>query len=83
MPRTESPSGGVYDYAGELKYFLSRIDRAKRIDPATKEKVKAFLGHVVANGAGKGRQAKYARHLLGACERLGNPVSDVTRQGAL
>jgi uncharacterized protein (UPF0335 family) len=75
-----TPSDDIYDYSGELRYYLSRIDRAENIDPATKAKVKAFIDHVAANGAGEGRQAKYIRHLLRICELFGKPVQDVTRQ---
>jgi hypothetical protein len=59
-----TPSDDVYDYAGELTYSLGRVDHAVEIDPRTRTKVRASLSYVAATGAGQGRQAKHARHLL-------------------
>lgn len=70
----------VYDYGAELKSSYSRLEASEKIDPATKEKIRDFVAHVAAQGAGYGRQAKYLYHLLEICERLGKPVEDVKRQ---
>jgi hypothetical protein len=70
----------VYDFEGELRSSLDQIRRSKVIDEATKEKIRAFMDHIQAQGAGEGRRAKYAYHLLEVCERLKKPVETVSMQ---
>jgi hypothetical protein len=48
----------VYNFGGELKSAITRIDRSTRIDGATKSTIHEFIDHIAAQGAGKGRQAK-------------------------
>jgi hypothetical protein len=70
----------VYNFGGEPRYYLKRIDGSKDIDPGTKQSIKNFLANVLATGEGAGRQAKYAAHLWVICERLGKPIEEVSRR---